>query len=161
MWFRGPDLTLGRVNTAFVQAVEGRDSQDVIERSAELVDAQGDDSPSATAHEAQKSGQIVSRMQAAIIHGERRMLRIVDVPLSTGAVAGFAVDVQDLEDARAELARHIDSQRELADRMTAGTAQFDADRSLSFFNQPFAAMAHLDPDWLAEKPEFDRVIDRM
>src|SRR5690348_11589738 len=161
MWFRGPDLTLGRVNTAFVQAVEGRDSQDVIERSAELVDAQGDDSPSATAHEAQKSGQIVSRMQAAIIHGERRMLRIVDVPLSTGAVAGFAVDVQDLEDARAELARHIDSQRELADRMTAGTAQFDADRTLSFFNRPFAAMAHLDPDWLAEKPEFDRLIDRM
>ena len=69
-------------------------------------------------------------MQPAIIRGERRMLRIVNVPLSTGAVAGFAVDVQDLEDARAELARHIESQRELADRMTAGTAQFDADRTL-------------------------------
>ena len=39
-------------------------------------------------------------MQPAIIRGERRMLRIVNVPLSTGAVAGFAVDVQDLEDAR-------------------------------------------------------------
>jgi signal transduction histidine kinase len=100
-------------------------------------------------------------MQPAIIHGERRMLRIVNVPLSTGAVAGFAVDVQDLEDARAELARHIESQRELADRMTAGTAQFDADRSLSFFNRPFAVMTELDADWLAEKPEFDRVIDRM
>ena len=82
-------------------------------------------------------------------------------PLSTGAVAGFAVDVQDLEDARSELARHIESQRELADRMTAGTAQFDADRTLSFFNQPFAAMSQLDPEWLSERPEFDRVIDRM
>ena len=100
-------------------------------------------------------------MQAAIIRGERRMLRIVDVPLSTGAVAGFAIDVQDLEDARTELARYIESQRELADRMTAGTAQFDADRTLSFFNRPFAAMAQLDPDWLAERPEFDRVIERM
>ena len=100
-------------------------------------------------------------MQPAIIHGERRMLRIVNVPLATGAVAGFAVDVQDLEDARAELARHRESQRELADRMTAGTAQFEADRTLSFFNRPFAAMTGLDPDWLAEKPEFDRVIERM
>ena len=100
-------------------------------------------------------------MQAAIIRGERRMLRIVNVPLSTGAVAGYAVDVQDLEDARAELARYIESQRELADRMTAGTAQFDADRSLSFFNRPFAVMTQLDPEWLAEKPEFDRVIERM
>jgi signal transduction histidine kinase len=161
MWYRGPDLKLGLVNSAFVHAVEGKDAQDVIERGAELIDAQGENSPSATAGEAQKSGRIVSRMQPAIIQGERRMLRIVNVPLSTGAVAGFAVDVQDLEDARAELARHIDSQRELADRMTAGTAQFDPDRTLSFFNRPFALMTELDPEWLAEKPEFDRVIERM
>ena len=161
MWYRGPDLKLGLVNSAFVNAVEGRDAADVIERCSELIDAQGEDSAVATARTAQQTGRIVSRMQPAIIHGERRMLRIVNVPLSTDAVAGFAVDVQDLEDARTDLARFIESQRELADRMTAGTAQFDADRSLAFFNQPFAAMAQLDPEWLAERPEFDRVIDRM
>ena len=161
MWYRGTDLKLGLVNSAFVHAVEARDAQDVIERSAELIDAQGEDSAVAAAHQAQESGRIVSRMQPAIIHGERRMLRIVNVPLATGAVAGFAVDVQDLEDARAELARHRDSQRELADRMTAGTAQFESDRTVSFFNRPFAVMTQLDPDWLGEKPEFDRVIERM
>jgi signal transduction histidine kinase len=161
MWYRGPDLKLGLVNSAFVYAVEGKDAADVIERGAELIDAQGESSASASALEAQESGRVVSKMQAAIIRGERRMLRIANVPLSTGAVAGFAVDVQDLEDARAELARYIESQRELADRMTAGTAQFDADRSLSFFNRPFAVMTKLDPEWLAEGPEFDRLIERM
>ena len=161
MWYRGPDLKLGLVNSAFVHAVEGKDATDVIERGAELIDAQGESSAIATAREAQESGRVVSKMQAAIIRGERRMLRIANVPLATGAVAGFAVDVQDLEDARAELARYIESQRELADRMTAGTAQFDADRSLSFFNRPFALMTKLDPEWLAENPEFDRVIERM
>ena len=161
MWYRGPDLKLGLVNSAFVDAVEGRDAQDVIERRAELVDAQNESSAIETAREAQDSGSVVSRMQPAIIHGQRRMLRIVNVPLSSGAVAGFAVDVQDLEDARAELERHMQSQRELADRMTAGTAQFDADRSLKFFNRPFAVMTQLDPDWLGERPEFDRLIDRM
>jgi signal transduction histidine kinase len=161
MWYRGPDLKLGLVNSAFVNAVEGRDAADVIDRGAELVDAQGEDSAVATAREAQEGGRVVSKMQPAIIHGERRMLRVVNVPLSTGAVAGFAVDVQDLEDARAELVRYVESQRELADRMTAGTAQFDADRTLSFFNRPFTMMSRLDPDWLAEKPEFDRVIERM
>ena len=80
------------------------------------------------------------------------MLRIVNVPLQTGAVAGFAIDIQDLEDARYELARHIQSQRELSDRMTAGAAQFDADRSLNFYNQPFAVMAQLDPEWLVRAP---------
>ena len=161
MWYRGPDLKLGLVNSAFVNAVEGGDAADVIDRGAELVDAQGEDSAVATAREAQQSGRVVSKMQPAIIHGERRMLRVVNVPLSTGAVAGFAVDVQDLEDARAELVRYVESQRELADRMTAGTAQFDGDRTLSFFNRPFAMMSKLDPEWLAEQPEFDRVIERM
>ena len=161
MWYRGPDLKLGLVNSAFVAAVEAKDASDVIGRGLELIDAEDEDSAAASARKADATGRIVSRMQPAIIRGERRMLRIVNVPLSTGAVAGFAIDVQDLEDARTELARHIDSQRELADRMTAGTAQFDADRNLSFFNRPFAVMAQLDPDWLAENPEFDRVIERM
>jgi signal transduction histidine kinase len=161
MWYRGPDLKLGLVNTAFVHAVEGKDAQDVIERGAELIDAEGEHSGVATAREAQENGRVVSRMQPAITRGERRMLRIVNVPLASGAVAGFAVDVQDLEEARAELARYRDSQRELADRMTAGTAQFEPDRTLSFFNRPFAIMTNLDTDWLAEKPEFDRVIERM
>src|SRR5258705_2917829 len=161
MWYRGPDLRLGLVNTAFVEAVEGRDAADVIARSAELIDAEGANSGVETAREAVDSGHIQSSMQPAIIGGERRMLRLVNVPLATGAVAGFAIDVQDLEDARAELTRHIESQRELADRMTAGTAQFDAERALSFFNRPFAAMAQLDPEWLAERPEFDRLIDCM
>ena len=161
MWYRGPDLKLGLVNSSFVHAVEGTDAKEVIERGFELIDEEGENSAAATARRAQETGRIVSLMQPAILRGERRMLRIVNVPLSTGAVAGFAVDVQDLEDARTELSRHMELQRELADRMTAGTAQFDADRSLSFFNRPFAVMTQLDPEWLAEQPEFDRLLDRM
>ncbi|GAA4717961.1 sensor histidine kinase [Sphingomonas lutea] len=161
MWYRGPDLKLGLVNSAFVVAVEGRDAADVINRGSELFEAEGEDSAIASARTAQQSGRVDSRLHAAIIGGERRMLRIVNVPLATGAVAGFAIDVQDLEDARHELSRHIESQREIADRMTAGTAQFDGERNLSFFNRPFAAMVQIEPDWLAEKPEFDRLLERM
>jgi signal transduction histidine kinase len=161
MWYRGPDLKLGLVNRAFVDAVEGSDAADVIARGSELVDAPGADSAKSSAATALESGKPYERLQPATIRGERRMLRIVNVPLPTGAVAGFAIDVQELEDSRAEFSRHLQSQRDLADRMTAGTAQFDADRNLSFFNQPFAVMTQLDPEWLAEGPEFDRVLERM
>ena len=161
MWYRGPDLKLGLVNSAFVEAVEARDAAQVIAQEIELIDEPGEHGAQAAARRALELGQIHSHNQPAILRGERRMLRVVNVPLATGAVAGFAIDIQDLEDARYELARHIESQRELADRMTAGAAQFDADRSLSFFNQPFAVMAQLDPEWLAERPEFDRVLERM
>ena len=161
MWYRGPDLSLGLVNRAFVDAVEARDAADVISRSTELIDASGPDSARAAAEQALESGKFYTRTQPATIRGERRMMRIVNVPLPTGAVAGFAIDIQELEDARSELSRHVQSQRDLADRMTAGTVQFDSDRNVSFFNQPFAVMAQLDPEWLAEGPEFDRVLERM
>ena len=161
MWYRGPDMSLGLVNSAFVAAVEARDAAEVIARGSELIDSPGEDSARAGALAALEAGRPYVRTQPATIGGERRMLKLVDVPLGTGAVAGFAIDIQDLEDARFELAQHIDSQRELADRMTAGVVQFDADRSLSFFNQPFALMAQIDSEWLAEKPEFDRLLERM
>jgi signal transduction histidine kinase len=161
MWYRGPDMSLGLVNSAFVAAVEARDAAEVIARGSELIDSPGDDSARAGALAALEAGRPYVRTQPATIGGERRMLKLVDVPLATGAVAGFAIDIQDLEDARFELAQHIDSQRELADRMTAGVVQFDADRTLSFFNQPFAVMAQIDHEWLAERPEFDRLLERM
>ncbi|MGH6705897.1 MAG: ATP-binding protein, partial [Sphingomicrobium sp.] len=161
MWYRGPDLSLGLVNAAFVAAVEARDAADVIERGSELIEAAGGESARSGAEIALETGRPYSRIQPATIGQERRVLRLVDVPLPTGAVAGFAIDIQDLEDARLELARHQESQRELADRMTAGAAQFDGDRHIAFFNQPFAIMAQLEPDWLAEQPEFDRVLERM
>ncbi len=161
MWYRGPDLSLGLVNSAFVSAVEGRNAAEVIARGSELIDATGDDAARAGATAALQSGQLYERHQPATINGERRMLKLVDVPLASGAVAGFAIDIQELEDAKIELARFIASQRELSDRMTAGAVQFEADRRLSFFNQPFAIMAQLDSEWLHEEPEFDRVLERM
>ena len=161
MWYRGPDMSLGLVNSAFVAAVEARDAAEVIARGSELIDAPGEESATAGALVALESGRPYIRNQPATIGGERRMLKLVDVPLPTGAVAGFALDIQDLEDARFELARNIAAQRELADRMTAAVAQFQLDRKLNFFNQPFAVMSGIDPDWLAEGPEFDRLLERM
>src|SRR5215208_4356233 len=61
MWYRGPDLRLGLVNSAFVEAVEGRDAADVIAKGLELIDAEGERSAIAAAGEAQKSERIVSR----------------------------------------------------------------------------------------------------
>ena len=161
MWYRGPDMSLGLVNSAFVAAVEGRDAAEVIALGSELIDSPGDEGARAGAVAALEAGRPYVRTQPATIGGERRMLKLVDVPLPTGAVAGFAVDIQDLEDARFELAQNIVSQRELADRMTAAVAQFDPDRSLSFFNQPFATMSQIDQAWLSENPEFDRLLEQM
>ncbi|HST35415.1 MAG TPA: ATP-binding protein, partial [Allosphingosinicella sp.] len=76
-------------------------------------------------------------------------------------VAGYAIDVEDQEQAHADLARFVRAQRDMLDRLSAGVAQFGRDRGLIFFNQPFARLFSLTADFLADRPEFDRVIDAM
>jgi len=163
MWVRGSDLQLALVNQAFVEAVEARDAEEVVSRGIELVEGSAGPAahPRTGAVRALEGGRPNARTQPATIGGERRMLKLVDVPLPGGAVAGYAVDMQELEDARAELDRHIASQRELSDRMTAGAAQFDPDRTLAFYNRPFAILAGIEPEWLDDRPEFDRLLERM
>src|SRR3546814_10251795 len=89
------------------------------------------------------------------------MFRVLDVPLGGAGVAGFAFAIEDLEQTRAELLRFSRAQRHTLDRLSAGVAQFGADRTLVFFNQPFARIFALEPEWLAERPEFDRLLERM
>ena len=41
----------------------------------------------------------------------------------------------------------------MLDRVSAGVAQFAADRSLVFCNQPFRRMFAMRNEWLADRPE--------
>lgn len=161
MWYRDPDLRLAMVNTAYVRAVEGADADDVVDRGVELVEGSGRGGPVAGAAAA-RDGRVVSeQVLPATIAGARRSLRVIDVPLPTGGVAGFAVDVEDLEQARADTKRFADAQRGMLDRLSAGVAQFGHDRSLVFCNQPFRRMFAMRAEWLADRPEFERVLERM
>jgi signal transduction histidine kinase len=88
-------------------------------------------------------------------------MRVVDVPLGDAGVAGFAMDQNDLEQARVEHRRLEAAQRDLLDRLSAGVARFGPDRTVSFWNQPFMSLFGLDQEHLADHPVFERVLDRM
>ena len=161
IWHRGPDLRLAMVNSAYVAAVEAEDGMAVIKAGIELVDESEGRTPLSQAAAVREKGEAVARTVPATIAGERRMMRVVEVPLGATGVAGYAIDVEDLEQAHAELARFARAQRDMLDRLSAGVAQFGRDRSLIFYNQPFARLFSLRPDLLADRPEFNRVIDAM
>ena len=161
MWHRGPDLKLALVNSAYVAAVEGTSAEDVVTRGVELIDAAEGRPPRATALAARDSGRIKTHVVPVTLSGQRRTMRIVDVPMGEHGVAGYAFDIQDLEQTRSELGSFQEAQRELFDRLSAGVAQFAPDRSLVFYNQPFLQFFALAPEWLSDQPEFDRVLDRM
>ncbi|MEA3015844.1 MAG: hypothetical protein QOI38_566 [Sphingomonadales bacterium] len=153
VWHRGPDGRLAMVNGAYVAAVEAADAQEVVQSGIELIE----ESPRPAIVE---PGERLIRTLPATVAGERRMMQVVEAPIGAG-MAGFAIDVEEREQARAELARFVRAQRDMLDRLSAGVAQFGRDRSLAFFNQPFARLFSLSADFLADAPEFDRVIDAM
>ncbi|BCI70160.1 two-component sensor histidine kinase [Sphingomonas paucimobilis] len=161
MWYRGTDLRLAMVNTAYVDAVEGRDAADVVARGLELVEGSGRGGPLAGAAAARDQGRPHEQVLPATIDGARRALRIFDVPLTTGGIAGFAVDIEDLEQSRAGAKRFAEAQRAMLDRLSAAVAHFGPDRELVFCNQPFRRMFAMRAEWLADHPEFDRVLERM
>lgn len=161
MWYRGRDLRLAMVNSAYVRAVEARDAAEVVSRQIELVEAQGQSGPIASAADARDSGKAQTTTLPATIGGARRTLRFHDIPVPSGGTAGFAIDIEELEQTRAGMKRFTDAQRSMLDRMSAGVAQFSADRALVFCNQPFRSLFAMRPEWLADRPEFDRVLERM
>lgn len=161
MWYRGADMKLALVNSAYVRAVEGANADDVIARGIELVDAGNAQNPLAAAMQASEKQQVESNIVPVTVAGDRRAMRIVDVPLGEAGVAGYAIDVEDVERASAAFRRFAATQRDTLDRLSAGVAQFGPDRALIFCNQPFERQFALKPEWVAERPDFDRLLDRM
>ncbi len=161
MWHRGNDLKISLVNNAYVQAVEGESSEQVVADSIELVEMQDGKSPVSFAAEAKQAGVAQERVISNTLDGERRQIKVLDIPLGEAGVAGMAIDMQELEDAKIQFRRLSDAQRDLLDMMSAGVAQFEADQSLVFANSPFQRIFALRDQWLEDKPEFARLLDRM
>jgi signal transduction histidine kinase len=161
MWHRGPDLRLSFVNKAYVDAVSGQSGDQVVDAELELIEPVNGETAMSHAAKAAKAGQPMERLVSSTMAGERRQMRVFDIPLGDTGIAGVAIDVQDLMDARGDFRRFSDAQRDLLDNMSAGVAQFDADRMLAFSNLPFQRTFAFRDDWLASKPEFARVFDRM
>ena len=161
MWHRGNDMRISLVNRAYVKAVEGENGEQVIADGIELVEEVEGKSPQSFAAAAKEAGMTQERVISNTLDGERRQIKVLDIPLGESGIAGMAIDMQELEDAQAQFRRLSDAQRDLLDMMSAGVAQFDADENLVFANTPFQRMFALRDQWLDEQPEFARLLDRM
>ena len=169
MWFRGNDRKLLLVNAAYVAAVGARNADAVVEAQTELVEAVAGKSAADFAFEARRRGEPVERVVAATVvtpkGNQRRSLRVTDLALggaeNTGGVAGYAVDIEDLEEQARAFAAFRGAQRDMLDTLSAGIAQFDAHGRLTFANQPFVRAFALDAGWVQEGPAFERLLDRM
>jgi signal transduction histidine kinase len=164
MWFRDPELRLALVNAAYVRAVEAVSAVAVIDGGIELCETVAGVSAAEAADAARGAGSAQVRTIPVTIEGERRIMRVVDVPLAPTdgrviGIAGYAIDIQELESERGAHRRFVDTQRELLDRLSAAVAQFGPDQGLAFANLPFRRLFALGADDVAEARPFARLLD--
>lgn len=161
MWHRGRDFHLTFVNKAYVDAVGGESGDAVVQQGIELIEPVNGETAMSHAAKSIDADGPVERIVSTTIAQQRRQVRAIDIPLGQVGVAGLAIDVQDLIDAQADFRRLAAAQRELLDKMTASVAQFGPDHTLTFANLPFLRTFELREDWIAARPEFARVLERM
>ena len=159
MWFRNREGGLQLVNSAYVRAVGAEDAAEVVEAGIELVERVDGLSAAQVALQAAAKRLPVERLVPATIDGRRRTLRVSDLPLGDEGIAGYAIDVEDMEELARSFRAFREAQRAMFDQLSAGVAQFDATRRLIFANQPFQRIFTLTPALLADPPPFERLLD--
>ncbi len=158
MWFRGADMQLRLVNRAYVSAV-GSDSPDtVVREQIELVESMDGISASQVAQQAGERRKAIERVVTTTIDGERRSLRVTDLPLIGDGIAGYAVDIEEMEEQAREFRAFREAQRSMLDQLSIGVAQFDANRRMTFANQPFHRVFGLPPGIVGERTTFEQML---
>lgn len=159
MWFRGPEMDLRLVNSAYVAAVGAKDAASVVEQQIELVETVDGLTAAQVAAQAHSRDMPVERIVQATVGNQRRTLRVSDLPLGKEGVAGYAIDIEEMEEQTRAFRAFRAAQRSMLDQLSTGVAQFDADRRLSFSNQPFQRIFALPPSARVDPPDFHRFLD--
>ncbi|MGX7952295.1 ATP-binding protein [Tsuneonella sp. HG249] len=157
MWFRAPDSRLKLVNQAYVRAVAGDSAEAVVEAQTELVEPVDGLSAAQIAGQAAQRKAPIERVVAATINGQRRSLRVSDLPLGDEGVAGYAVDIEEMEEQARNFRAFREAQRQMLDQLSVGVAQFAPDRKLVSANQPFRRIFAMRPG-ANEDLEFERLL---
>ncbi len=155
-WRRDSEGHLEWVNQAYVLAVDAGSTDDVIEKSIELISEEA----ITKAGHAVAAGEPSHQRLHVIVSGERRALDVTDLRLSSGS-AGIAIDVTELDDAQSELSRHIEAHGGTLDRLATPVAIFGADKRLRFFNKAYRKFWDLDGEWLTTEPTDSEILDAL
>lgn len=158
MWFRGRDTKLRLVNRAYVEAVGALDAEQVIEKQIELLEPTDGMEPGERAVKAIEDGTSEERIVPTTVSGERRSLRVSDLAVGREGIAGYAIDIEELEQQAREFRAFRDAQRAMLDQLSVGVAQFDTQTQLVFANLPFQRLLDLSGSALTERLPFDRFL---
>lgn len=164
VWLRGEDLDISWCNKAYARAVDDTPASVVAEqKELPLTGAsRAQSSPRVLAQKALSSQAAQSMRGHMVVGGQRRLLEIVEQPLSQEKrVVGAAIDMTKEEEITASYALLSASQRETLEQLRTAIAMFDADTKIEFYNSAYEQLSGLSGTWLDTKPKIVEIIDKM
>jgi len=167
VWMRGADLRLVFCNRAYACAVEA-DVETVLTDQRELVSGTVTDADArALAQSAIAEAKPRRAQRRVVMDGQRRLLEVIETPLTDGAVCktaatvGFAVDRTREDELNAELERHIGAHSAVLEQLGSAIAIYGPDTRLQFYNRAYASLWDLSDSWLSNKPTFGEVLEEL
>lgn len=151
IWFRDLQGRIRHCNNFYAKALETSPSR-VIAESLELVKK-----PFEHTQDPQKK-QIATK-QHAVIDGQRRLLEIQEISVSTKGSIGFARDITELEQWENDRQRHDQAQREILENLSNPIAIYGADTRLQYFNSAYLKIFQFQETFLYSRPRFSEVLD--
>ena len=161
VWQRGETLDLEYVNRAYADAV-GADPSSSPESWPELAGGAGDPQGRNVARRAKGGEEQASETVHVVMGGARRLVQITETRLPGGNnIAGYALDLTETEDTKAELSRHIAGHEDVLHILGTAIAIYDADHKLRFFNNAFLRIWELDENWLRSAPTLGEILEAL
>lgn len=158
-WRRQADLSLAWVNAAYVEAVEAASASVVLKDQIEFDPAARKIAERASAERRAVDGRVVINVK-----GARRSLKVTETPVHAAGdagIAGFAIDITELEKAKADLTRHVEANRATLEQVPAAVAMFGAGQELVYYNTAFKRLFGLEDAMLAAGPPHGELLDRL
>ncbi|HYB10011.1 MAG TPA: ATP-binding protein [Alphaproteobacteria bacterium] len=159
LWQRDAELRLIDCNKAYIDAVESASVAEVATEDRELAAGAIPKRGKALAEQAVSAKATKRTTGYVVIGGSRRLLQIVETPLGGGGTFGYALDLTDLDEARAELDRHIAAQANVLEQLGTAIATYGPDQRVRFANTAYARLWRLDEDWLKTQPTMSEVLE--
>ncbi len=164
VWMRDRELRLRWVNDAYARAVEAASGNDAVASGAELIANALTGTGREDAARALADGKPVETHHYVVIDGQRRALRVTDIPradIDGAIVIGYARDVTTQEELAADIARHTESHSETLNKLSTAVAIFAADKTLEFYNDAFVRLWQLPEEWLSSHPHHGELLEAM
>jgi signal transduction histidine kinase len=155
MWLRAKDMSIAWANRSYASAAGEESPAAIVAGQVELDRGSRD-----LAERAVAKGEALREKRYAVVGGARRALDMYAVPVEEG-VAGYAVDMTELDDLRRQMQQQLDAHEDTLNKLPSAVAIFGPNQRLIFANKAYAQLWLLDELWLQTKPSDGDILEKL